>query len=470
MKIILAGIGIKEGDISISAYKAATSGKKVYLRTALTKSAESLAELGINAEPLDRIYQKSRNFDTLSKNLAEVILSTAKTEEVVYLVDGDVLSDESCRIIINKRGGKDVEIISGVSRATAYLEKLGVQSNYCALSAYALNSAKISLPLIVTDIDNMFVASKVKLFLSEKYGDEIPCYKFINGNFKKIQLYEFDFDNDFDYSCALVILSLDFLHRERHDFDDLIEILRALRSENGCPWDKAQTKESIRINMIEEAYELVDAVTRGDDDDILEETGDVILQAAFQAIFAEERGAFNYGDVLSGICNKLISRHTHIFGADSANSADAALSVWDKNKQKEKGYASGAEYISSVPKNLPALLRAEKVGNRAKKYNLDFENVNQVFDKIYEECDELKEALALSDEDHIKEECGDLLFTAVNLLRKIGVEAEEALAQSTEKFIDRFKRAEMAAIKDGKNVKNLTPKEFDEYYNAVKKS
>ncbi len=470
MKIILAGIGINKGDISVSAYKAATSGRKVLLRTALTESAKGLKELGINTENLDYLYQKSRNFDTLTKNLAKTVVDAAKNEEVVYLVDGDVLSDESCKAIIKMRRGKDIGIISGTSRASAYLQQIGVSGSYCAVSAYNLQNCEISLPLIVTDIDNAFVASKAKLLLASRFGDEIPCYKFVNGTFKKIKLYEFDLENDFDYSSALAIDRLDFLHKERHSFDDLIEMLKVLRSENGCPWDRAQTKESIRINTIEEAYELVDAITKGDDELILEETGDLILQAAFQAVFGEERGAFDYVDVLSGICNKLISRHTHIFGSDSAKNAEAALSVWDKNKQKEKGYSSGAEYISAVPKNLPALLRAEKVGSRAKKYNLDFENAEQVFEKLNEESEELKAAIKEENAEHIKEECGDLLFTVVNLLRKLGVEAEEALTLSTEKFIDRFKMAEDAAIKDGKNVKELSPKEFDKYYNESKKS
>ncbi len=470
MKITLAGIGVRAGDMTLAALNAAKNIETVFLRTALSDSGKNISALGIKAKSFDYLYESSRNFDTLSKKIAREVLNAAKTLNVVYLVDGDVTDDVSCRIILEKRKGKDVEIINGVSRADACASAVGLGGRYLKLSAYELKSARLTLPLVITDVDNAFKASEVKLAVSDAFGDDIPCYKFVNDTFKEIKLYEYDFEDDFDYSSAIVVPDLDYLHKSRHGFSDLIEIVKALRAENGCPWDKAQTKESVLINLIEEAYELVDAVKCGDEDGMQEETGDLLLQAAFQIIFAIERGAFTDRDVLSGICNKLISRHTHVFGSDKAASATDALSVWNKNKQKEKGYSSGAEYVSAVPKSFPALLRAEKVSKRAAKYNLDFSSEKQIFDKIKEECEEVKAAIKTGDENNLKEELGDLLFSVTNLLRYLGVEAEEALNVSTEKFIDRFIKAEKAAAQDGKNLKDMTKEEADKYYDAVKKS
>ena len=351
----------------------AKSGKKVILRTALSETAKWLETEDVNYTSLDFVYEKSRNFDTLAKNLAKEVLNAAKTQDVVYLVDGDVSEDVSCSVIRSKR--KDAEVIPCVPKSAYFMDKLNISSPYLGVSAYDIKSVSLSLPLVVFDVDCQYLACNVKLVLQNEFGDEIPCYKFFNGNFKKIKLYEADYGNEFDGTAAIVVDKLDLTEKQRFSLYDLDEILRILRGENGCPWDKAQTPESIMKNTVEETYELLDAIKSGDEVAVSEEVGDLLLQAFFYIRFAEERGAFTLQDVSSGICNKLISRHTHIFGADRATDDRAALDVWEKNKQKEKGFNSGYEYLSSVPKSFPSVLRADKVGSRSGKYNMDFESV-----------------------------------------------------------------------------------------------
>lgn len=466
MNLTIIGIGIQAGDLSLRAYEKAKQADEILLRTSLTESGKYILSTDLKVRSLDDIYEKSRNFDTLTKNLAKEVLSVAKNKNVVYMVDGDVNSDNSCKIILSKR--KDAEIINGVSRASAYASRIGF-SHYTSISSYDIEDLDLSLPLIITDIDGSFIAGKIKLALSERFGDEIEVYKINSQKIKKIKLYEFDFDDDFDYSSALAVDKLSFLEKTRFCIGDLHEILKALRAENGCPWDREQTPDSIRMNTIEETYELLDAIQKRDDDAIVEELGDVLLQVMFQILFGEERSAFTYDDVISSICEKLISRHTHIFGKDKVSSADEALSLWDKNKRKEKGFDNGSEYINAVPKNLPALMRAQKVGKRASKYNFDFSSDKQIVDKIFEELKEIEEATAIGDQAKIKEEYGDLLFSAVNLARKAGVDAEEALTISTDKFVLRFTKLETAISDDGKNIKELSEKEIDEYYDEIKK-
>lgn len=467
-RIILAGSGVAAGDVSVRALEAAKNCDFVLVRTALSESGKYITEKIPSAKALDDLYESSRNFDTLSRKLASAVISAAKKGDVTYFVDGDVKDDVSCSIIMKKVKG--VEVIPGISRANACLDAAGLSGNVRCVSAYDLTGKRLTLPILVTDVDNRYTAGKVKLILSDAFGDEIPCYKFINGRFKEMMLYEADSGEEFDYSTAIYIGELDFLHRQRFDVTDLADILRALRAENGCPWDRVQTKESIRKNTIEEAYELVDAINRNDDSDICEEVGDVILQALFQICFAEERGAFTLNDAVSEICTKLITRHTHIFGADKAKDAASALEVWDKNKRVEKGFSCGAEYLRSVPNNFPALMRAQKVSSRAAKYNFDFEDVAQVFEKIEEETAEVREAIGLGDPRKIKAECGDLIFSVCNLVRKLGFDSEEALSETTEKFLDRFSALEERILKDGKDMKKLSPKELDDYYNEIKKS
>ena len=195
----------------------------------------------------------------------------------------------------------------------------------------------------------------------------------------------------------------------------------------------------------------------------------MFLQLVFQTVFGEEMHEFNRSDVISGICEKLISRHTHVFGQDKVSNGSEALTLWEKNKKKEKGFETGGDYLDSVPKAFPSCLYAQKIQRRAAKYNFDFSSSEQIYGKIKEECEEVKLAESKGGE-KLKEELGDLLFSAVNLARYYGVDSEEALKQSANKFKNRFKGLEQAVLADGKDMKNLSESELDKYYNETKKS
>ena len=200
----------------------------------------------------------------------------------------------------------------------------------------------------------------------------------------------------------------------------------------------------------------------------MEELGDVVLHTAFQAIFAEERGTFTFSDAISALCEKLITRHTHVFGNDRASDSESALSVWDKNKRKEKGYENGTEYLCAVPKNFPALMRADKVSKRSGKYNMDFLSADDALEKVYEELSEVKAELG-GDKNKLGEECGDFLFAAASYVRKLGFDSETALSAATEKFLKRFKKTEELVLNAGKDMRDLTAEELNEYYDESKK-
>lgn len=245
---------------------------------------------------------------------------------------------------------------------------------------------------------------------------------------------------------------INFPCKERYGWEDLLEIVRDLRSPDGCPWDKAQTHDSIRRNFLEEVYEALDAVDRDDAENMREELGDVLLQVAFHARIEEERGRFDMSDVVDALTRKLLYRHPHVFGgADTAKSGEEALSNWEARKRTEKGFGSVADAVESVPHTLPALWRTEKIQKKAAKAGFEWENVFHALEKVEEEVGELREALEAGgayDAPHgVREEAGDVLFMTVCVLRMCGLDPEDALHRTCDKFERRFRGVEEAADK-----------------------
>ena len=258
---------------------------------------------------------------------------------------------------------------------------------------------------------------------------------------------------------------VDLKDRKRFDLGDLEEIMKRLRADDGCEWDKIQTHNSIRINLIEEAYELLEGLDNNDRDMMLEECGDVLLQAVFHTQIAEDEGDFNWTDMLTALCRKLLDRHTHIFGENHADTPEEALVFWTEAKKKEKKYTSNTDAMSRVPKNFPALLYAEKVQKIAKKCGFDWDTVDGAVDKVREELDEL---LSASPEDR-HEEAGDLLFAVCNVLRFYKIDNEMALHDANRKFVERFKVVEELATRDGKEMTDYTLQQLDEFWNEAKR-
>lgn len=256
--------------------------------------------------------------------------------------------------------------------------------------------------------------------------------------------------------------------KETYSVEDLVGIMQMLRGENGCPWDKEQTHTSIRNNLLEEAYETVDAIDRLDDTDMAEELGDLLLQIVFHCQMAKERGAYDLDKVADGICKKLIYRHPHIFSNVVVNNSDEVLDNWDKLKNKEKHMQSFSDTLKAVPKAFPACLRAQKVQKRAAKAGYDFKSVQDALSKIEEELNELKKALAENDIESAQSEVGDLIFSAINTARFLKTDAEQCLSSTTERFINRFTKAEELATKQNKILSDLTEDELDVLWKQAK--
>lgn len=257
--------------------------------------------------------------------------------------------------------------------------------------------------------------------------------------------------------------------------DQLTDIVAKLRGPGGCPWDREQTHASLRSALLEEAHEVVAAIDNRDDANLREELGDLLLQSVFHAQLAAEEGRFTFNDVAREIATKLVRRHPHVFAADHCADSAAVLQRWEEIKRAEKGDAT-ASALDGLPGGLPALLHAQKTQKKAARVGFDWPDVEPVFAKLHEEISELRAALTapatdlLSPISAIEDELGDLLFTVVNLARKLHLDAETALHRSTRKFSTRFRAVEQLASARGITLEKLTLAELDQLWDEVKRS
>jgi len=249
-------------------------------------------------------------------------------------------------------------------------------------------------------------------------------------------------------------------------FRRLCEIVAKLRAPGGCPWDREQTHESLLPALIEEAYEVTEAARAENDAHFREELGDLLLLVVMHAEIAQESGRFNIDNVLQEISEKLVRRHPHVFGTSDARDSSAVLKQWEAIKREEK--RADSHYLASLPKALPALMRAQKAQSKAARVNFDWTEVRDVIAKVEEELHEMKDAITSQDREMIADEIGDVLFAVVNLARQCKIDAESALQTATDKFVTRFNRVEDELRKQGKRLGDVDLAEMDAIWNEIK--
>lgn len=259
-----------------------------------------------------------------------------------------------------------------------------------------------------------------------------------------------------------------FVFKDKYDINDLLHIMKCLRAPGGCPWDAEQTHESIKKNLIEETYEVIEAINKKDRELLLEELGDLLMQVVFHAEIENEIDSFNFDDVCNGVCQKLVERHPHVFGSVNVESVDDVLSNWDAIKRKSKGQTKGSVPMLSIPRELPALMRADKVQQKAKKLGFDWPSIDGALDKVAEETVELCDAISSGDKENTSMELGDLLFSIVNVSRFLDIDCEEALTSSTDKFIARFQKLEELAKDRNIDLETASLAEMDKLWDEIK--
>ncbi|MFR8732553.1 MAG: nucleoside triphosphate pyrophosphohydrolase [Clostridium perfringens] len=480
LKIMGLGPGAYEA-LTIGALKELKNNKNIYFRTEKHPTVDFLKDEGIKFESYDHAYEKYDSFDDVYKYIAEDLITKIKDDEdLIYAVPGHPLVAE--KSVINlielcKENNIQYEVLPAVSFVDAMMEALQVDpiEGVKIIDAFDMKNQILDkrVGTIITQVYNNFIASEVKLRLLEGYEDDTEII-FVRAagvegleSIRKIPLYELDWQEDIDYLTSIYIPK-DLGNKK--DFQDLLDIIETLRNPGGCPWDREQTHESLKSALLEECYEVIDAIENEDEDALIEELGDVLLQVVFHASIGKEDGYFDIMDVIGGISNKMINRHPHVFGNEKANTSEQVLVNWDEIKKEEKGIKTLTEEMQNIAKSLPAATRAYKVQKKAKKVGFDWDDVNCAMDKVKEELNEIKEVYNCEDKSIIEGEVGDLLFACINVARFLEVDGELALDKTIKKFIKRFSYIENEAIKNNKNLKDMTLEEMDKLWEEAKTS
>ena len=480
MKPSITVVSLGPGDpplLTLQTADALRTAKQLVLRTEQHGVAAWLKEQEIPFITMDALYDEYWDFDELHTAIARKLWHLAESAPVTYAVM-DATSDGSVAAL-SAAMPQDAKLIrlAGLSLADAHLSALPEAqvntSGLRILPAMDCENAQHDprLPLLITEIDSPVLAGTVKLWLTDLYDDEMPVTLFpstVKSHRKAITipLMELDRQRNYDHTVAVYIPAAPMAARQRFCFADLVEILDILRGDNGCPWDREQTHESLRKYLIEEAYEAVTAIDEDDTDHLADELGDVLLQIVFHASVGQSHGTFAISDVTSNICRKMIYRHAHVFGtADCKTAGDVSVN-WEKLKKAEKGLTTQSAVLQDVSKGLPALMRAAKVQKKAADVGFDWDAALEALPKVHEEADEVREEIENGRDP--AEELGDLLFSCVNVARLCKLEPELLLKSATEKFIRRFSQMENLIISDGKALEGLTLSEMDVYWNQVK--
>ena len=251
-------------------------------------------------------------------------------------------------------------------------------------------------------------------------------------------------------------------------FEKLVSIVNTLMGENGCPWDKVQTRESLKPYLVEEAYETLEALDKGCPEKIKEELGDLLYQILFHAKISELKNEFDIGDVIESISEKMVRRHPHVFQEGELHTPEQVVHQWEEIKKKEKINATNHSILDNIPKELPSLLRAQKLQKKAAKQGFDWDRVGEVFNKLDEEITEFKQAVLSGKDTDISGELGDILFVLVNIAKFQKIDAEEALRNTNNKFIKRFQHIEREVAKRGKELKDTPLEEMEKYWQQAK--
>ncbi|MBY0756054.1 nucleoside triphosphate pyrophosphohydrolase [Clostridium sardiniense] len=479
IKIIGLGPGASDA-LTVGALRVLEESDNIYFRTEIHPTVEFIRKRNIEFKTYDHFYNSGESFDEVYKNIAEDLVEIHKaTGNVVYAVPGHPLvAEKSVSNLMEICDEEEIEydILPAVSFIDAMMDRLKIDpiEGLKVIDAFDINNQIMDkrIGTIITQVYNPFIASEVKLKLLECYDDETKIIYVraagIEGleSIREIPLYELDMQEDIDYLTS-VYIPKDLNNKK--DINDLIALIDILRSDEGCPWDREQTHESIKNGIVEESYEVKDAIEKDDDNALIEELGDVLLHVIFHSSIGKEDGYFDFSDVIEGIYTKMIDRHPHIFkGKDICNSEEVVQN-WDEIKKEEKGFETVTEELRGVANALPALIRAHKIQNKARKVGFDWDNVEDASKKVTEELNEVLDVYNTEDKGKITEEVGDLLFACVNVARFLNVDEEEALNKTTDKFIRRFSFIEEQAISKGKNLRDMSLEEMDELWNEAKK-
>ena len=483
-KIYILGLGPGNVDaLTLGVVNRIKSGDKNYLRTEKHPTVEYFKENNIYYESYDYVYENQENFEEIYEYIVKDLINKSEEYHAInYLVPGNpMIAERTVELLLNSENEDlEIEIFTAVSFIETIIELMGVDPINGLKIIDGIGSkikdVDINLDCIITQVYNNKVASDIKLILSQVYGDEYKVYLINNEGIlgkeeiHKIPVYELDRIHNIGSLTSIYIPKVDKIDKKIYSMADIIDTVEILRSENGCPWDREQTHKSLRACVIEEAYEVVEAIDSGDIDNLAEELGDLLLQVVLHSQIGLEEGEFNIYEVFTKLNEKMIFRHPHVFGEKKVEKSEEVVYNWNKLKFKDRNITTYTDTLKDVPR-LPALLRSFKVQARAREIGFDWENVRGALDKVKEEYYEVVEEIDNfkgGDVEKIEEELGDLLFSVVNVCRFLDINPEIALNKTINKFIERFEIMELKAVKMGIKLEDMTLEEMDVLWNEAK--
>lgn len=485
--LTILGMGAFPGHLTEEAQRALRDGAKVVLQTARCYLAQSLSLQGIRYRTMDGLYEQAEDFDELNETVARNLVLEAQGSDVVYALLGGAEGKAVCAAIAKAAAGAGIElrVLPGVSYGACAAAAAG--GRFCyerparMLFAADLEGAALlpGEPLVVQELDNVMLAGDAKLLLSEYYPDELEILlataEYGQYQVRALPLCELDRQERSAYAHTTCVLlpPLSFGELERRGPGELQTLIARLRAPDGCPWDREQTPGSLLSSLLEETYEVAEAIELEDDAKLCEELGDLMMLVVMLSCIAQEHGSFTLRDVTSDVCAKLVHRHPHVFGGGTARDTGAVLRSWEALKMEEKGESTLSQSMRDVAKPLPALMRAEKIQKKAGQVGFDWKDPLDALEKVREETEELEEELrrregGAQNGARVEEELGDLLFAAANVARLAKVKSELALGRATEKFVRRFERMEAAARADGRGLADMTLEEMDALWDKRK--
>ena len=481
MTITIVGLGPGDAQqITREAWSVLVMADEVYLRTEHHPTVKGLPD-HLSLHSFDYVYDQAQSFDEVYHDIAaQVIRLGQRPGGVVYAVPGHPLVGESTvtRILkLAEQAGLAVRIINSVSFIAPILVSLGMDALDGLQMADAMDIAaqhhprlNPDVPAIIGQLYDRQVASEVKLTLMNQYPDDHPV-KLMHAvgtdqeRVETLPLYELDRRDDVSHLTALYVPPL----AQPGAFETFQDTIAHLRAPDGCPWDREQTHQSLRRNLLEEAYEVLAALDAEDADALREELGDLLLQIVLHSQIAVEEGEFSMSDVIASIDAKIKRRHPHVFGDVQVSGVGDVVANWETIKKGERaengnGHKSA---LDGVPRDLPALAQAEAYSERASRVGFDWPSVDGILDKVAEEAREIQAATSAEER---AQEFGDLLFALVNTARWIKIDPEAALRAANEKFVARFRRVEALARAQSRDLKGMSLADLDELWELAKQS
>ncbi len=479
-KIRILGLGAGDLDqLPLGVYRALKKAEPLFLRTKEHPVVNELEKEGLVFTSFDSVYEKHDQFQAVYEEICYSLLDEALSKgDITYAVPGHPLvAEQTVQLLLEKapERGVDIEVGGGQSFLDSLFQALKIDpiDGFQLLDGTSLKKDEMEVKqhLIIGQVYDQFVASEVKLTLMDilPYDYEIYIVTAAGSQSERIQkvpLYELDREMEINNLTSVYIPPVNDESILYKQFSKLRHIIAELRGPDGCPWDKKQTHESLKRYLIEEAYELIEAINEEDIDHMIEELGDVLLQVLLHAQIGEDDGFFTIDDVIERLSEKMVRRHPHVFGHTTAETEEDVLKNWQAIKKEEKGIEDKS-ILDQVGKSLPNLMAAAEIQKKVAKVGFDWKEVGPAWEKVKEEIREF-ELEAENNSDKMSNEFGDILFAFVNIARFYNIDPEEALYQTNQKFKRRFSYVEKKVKKSGKPFEEFELENLDQFWDEAK--